>query len=136
MKKLITISVLMLTALVGGCASIQVAPTATRIISSPNPPPKGCKYLGQVVGNQGNFFTGGFTSNRNLEEGAMNDLRNKASALGANYIQLVTNRAGVTGSGGGAFSNGGGSFGGGSQQTNVTNLGNAYKCPPKSIGLE
>jgi len=134
MKKFITLSAIAL--LVSSCSSIPMDPHASRILSSPNPPPKGCKYLGQVVGNQGNFFTGGFTSNRNLEEGAMNDMRNKAAKLGANYIQLVTNRAGSTGSMGGSFGADGGSFGGGSQQTNVTNLGNAYKCPPKLIGLE
>ena len=134
MNKLISISVL--TIIISGCASIPADPQASRVIASPNAAPKECKYAGQVVGNQGNFFTGGFTSNRNLEEGAMNDLRNKASRLGANYIQLVTNRAGVTGSTSGSFDRQGGYISGGSQQTNVTNLGNAYRCPPKSIGLE
>ena len=134
MKKILSISTL--TLILSGCASVPVEPGAARIISSPNPAPKSCKYLGQVVGNQGNFFTGGFTSNRNLEEGAMNDLRNKANRLGANYVQLVTSRAGVTGSTSGAFDRQGGYISGGSQQTNVTNLGNAYRCPPKSIGLE
>lgn len=133
MKKLICISALGI--LISGCASIQVDPQAARIISSPNPAPKGCKYLGQVVGNQGNFFTGGFTSNANLEEGAMNDLRNKAAKLGANYVQLVTNRAGVTGSTTGSFGSNGGFMSGSTEQTNVTNLGNAYKCPEKAIGL-
>ncbi len=134
MKKLLSIATIAVA--ITGCASIQMEPQATRIIASPNPAPKGCKYLGQVVGNQGNFFTGGFTSNRNLEEGAMNDLRNKASKLGANYIQLVTNRAGVTGSMNGSLGHQGGYMSGSSEQTNVTNLGNAYLCPSKSIGLE
>jgi len=134
MKKLFIISVM--TAVISGCASIPMDPQAARIIASPNKAPKGCKYLGQVVGNQGNFFTGGYTSNRNLEEGAMNDLRNKASKLGANYIQLVTTRAGVTGSTSGGFDRNGGYMSGSSAQTNVTNLGNAYSCSPKSIGLE
>ncbi|KTD32945.1 cytochrome c type biogenesis protein CycH [Legionella nautarum] len=134
MKKLLSISAI--TLILTSCASIPPDPQAARIIASPNPVPKGCKYLGQVVGNQGNFFTGGFTSNRNLEEGAMNDLKNKAVKLGANYIQLVTNRAGVTGSMSGSFDRHGGFMSGGSQQTNVTNLGNAYLCPKKLIGLE
>lgn len=134
MKKLFLIGSTAL--LINACASIQVAPEATRIISSPNPAPHGCKYLGQVVGNQGNFFTGAYTSNRNLEEGAMNDMRNKAAKLGANYIQLVTNRAGVTGSMSGSFDKNSSFISGSSQQTNVTNLGNAYLCTPKAIGLE
>ncbi|AEW51157.1 TPA: DUF4156 domain-containing protein [Legionella pneumophila] len=134
MKKLLSASVI--TLMITGCAAIPADPQSERVIASPNPAPKGCKYVGQVVGNQGNFFTGGFTSNRNLEEGAMNDLKNKASKKGANYIQLVTNRAGVTGSMSGSFDRHGGFMSGGSEQTNVTNLGNAYICPPKAIGLE
>ncbi|HAT8858897.1 TPA: DUF4156 domain-containing protein [Legionella pneumophila subsp. pneumophila] len=134
MKKLLSASVI--TLMITGCAAIPADPQTERVIASPNPAPKGCKYVGQVVGNQGNFFTGGFTSNRNLEEGAMNDLKNKASKKGANYIQLVTNRAGVTGSMSGSFDRHGGFMSGGSEQTNVTNLGNAYICPPKAIGLE
>lgn len=117
-----------LAVLLGGCASIKLDPQAERVISSPNPAPKGCKYVGQVVGNQGNFFTGGWTSNRNLEEGAMNDLKNQAAQKGANYIQVVTTRAGNTGT----FS---ANSGGGMEQTNVTTLGNAYHCPPSEIGL-
>src|SRR3990167_10296670 len=101
MKRFILLSTV--TILIGGCAAIPVNQQASRIIASPNPAPKNCKYLGQVVGNQGNFFTGGFTSNRNLEEGAMNDMKNQAAHLGANYIQLITNRAGITGSSSGSF---------------------------------
>lgn len=123
---------------VSGCSSIPLEPGANAIIASPNPAPQGCKYLGQVVGNQGNFFTGGFTSNRNMEAGAMNDLKNQANKLGANYIQIVTSRAGVTGSMGGGLNGGQNGYNymsGGSEQTNVTNLGNAYRCPPHAIGL-
>jgi hypothetical protein len=101
------------------------------VIASPNPAPKSCKYVGQVSGNQGNFFTGAYTSNQNLETGAMNDMKNQASKLRANYIQIITNRAGNTGSM--SMSNGNG--GGGMSQTNVTNMGNAYSCPAKAIGL-
>lgn len=127
----------MMAVMISGCSSIVLQPGAERIIASPNKPPKGCKYVGQVVGNQGNFFTGGFTSNRNLEAGAMNDLKNQAVKLGANYIQIVTSRAGVTGSmGGNSFNSQSGYLSGSSQQTNVTNLGNAYLCPAKAIGLE
>lgn len=133
MEKILPLTALCL--LVSSCASIPADPLTARIIASPNAAPKGCKYVGQIVGNQGNFFTGGFTSNRNLEEGAMNDLKNKALKLGANYIQLVINRAGVTGSMGGSSYNNSGYISGSSEQTNVTNLGNAYICPAKSIGL-
>ena len=114
-----------------GCASIDLEPSASRVVVSPNQAPKGCKYLGQVTGNQGNFFTGGFTSNKNLETGSMNDLRNQAAKLNGNYVQLLVNRAGVTGS----YSSNNGTGGGNSEQTNITNLGNVYQCKPPSIGL-
>ncbi|WP_131783507.1 DUF4156 domain-containing protein [Legionella gresilensis] len=134
MRKILVITSFALLA--GGCAAIPAEPQAVRgVIVSTKAAPQGCKYVGQVVGNQGNFFTGGFTSNRNLEEGAMNDLKNKAVRLGANYIQLITNRAGVTGSMSGFSAQSNGYMSGSSQQTNVTNLGNAYICSPKSIGL-
>ena len=114
-----------------GCAAIPLEPQANRIIASPNPAPQKCKYLGQVVGNQGNFFTGGYTSNQHLEEGAMNNMKNKAIKLGANYIQLITTRAGNTGSMSGFNGQNSGSL----AQTNITNVGNAYICPPSTIGL-
>jgi hypothetical protein len=79
--------------------------------------PKECEFLGQVIGSQGNWFAGPFTSNRALEEGAMNDLINKTHKLGGDTLHLLTNRAGVTGSGSGS-----------SSQTNVTMTGGAYKC--------
>lgn len=77
--------------------------------------------MGQVIGNQGNVFTGPWTSNKNLEQGAINDMKNQASQLGANYVQIITSRAGKTGS----FHRSGGSM----EQTNVTYTGNAYQCP-------
>lgn len=131
MRNFVTVNIVLLSALLGGCAAIPLDPQASRIITSPNQPPASCKYVGQVLGNQGNFFTGNYTSNLHLEEGAMNDLKNKASKLGANYIQLITTRAGITGS-----INGGESYiSGSSAQTNITNVGNAYRCKPSSIGL-
>lgn len=131
MKSLKICSISALAALVVGCSAQELSPQAAKVIASPNPAPKGCHYISQVVGNQGNFFTGGWTSNRNLEEGSMNDLKNQAASLGANYIQLVNSRAGNTGH----FNSFNGEMSGNMQQTNVTNLGNAYACKPASIGL-
>lgn len=114
-----------------GCAADPLSPQANRVIVSPNPTPKGCHYVGQVVGNQGNFFTGTWTSNRNLEEGAMNDIKNQAANLGANYVQLINSRAGNTGN----MSTYNGDISGSMHQTNITNIGNAYVCKASSIGL-
>lgn len=132
MKKISLAIAIAATAMtLSGCESIPLDQQANRVIASPNAAPNGCKYLGQVVGNQGNFFTGAWTSNRNLEEGAMNDMKNQAGRMGANYVQLVTTRAGNTGS----YNNFNGNGSGSMEQTNVTNLGNAYRCPPAKIGL-
>ena len=48
----------------------------------------------------------------------MNDLKNKAAELGANYVQIETDRAGNTMSGGFGYFEG--------QQTDVTLTGNAF----------
>ncbi len=114
-----------------GCAASQLKPGAERIIVSRSPAPDGCKFVGTVTGSQGNAISGPVTSNRNLAEGAMNDLKNKALGLGANYVVLETNQAGFTSSG--EIRRGTGSSHG--QQTDVTNVGTAYSCPPGQIGL-
>lgn len=113
------------------CSAIKVKPGAERVLVSKNAHPEGCKFLGTVVGSQGNAISGGWTSNKNLSEGAMNDLKNKAFDLGANYVQIETDRAGNTMSG--SMFQGSGSMSG--HQTDVTMTGNAYKCDPEKLGL-
>lgn len=114
-----------------GCSATALRPGGERIVVSKNAAPKSCKFLGALIGEQGGALSGPFTSNKNLAQGAWNDLRNKALELGANYVQLEDTHAGNTGSGGGWNMGGGGSF----SQTDVTHAGNAYKCPPEDIGL-
>lgn len=108
--------------LLSGCAATQtLSPGAKKVLITNNQKvPKGCKYLGSATSNQGNFFTGGFTSNQNLQQGSFNDLRNKAAAMGGNRVILLMSHAANTGS----MSNGSG----GVQETNVSNTGNVYKC--------
>jgi hypothetical protein len=105
--------------LLSGCAAIELSTEANEIEVVAEKP-KNCKYLGQVRGSQGNFFTGGWTSNANLETGAMNDLRNKAAKKGADTVYILTNRAGQTGTST--------TYGGGLHQSGTVLLGNAYKC--------
>jgi hypothetical protein len=105
------------------CSAVPLDPHAQRI-RIVTADPVGCEYLGEVTGNQGNSFTGGFTSNANLETGARNDMKNQALQMGANTIHLLTTRAGQTGS----MAIAQGSGGGGSEQTNVTYVGAAYRC--------
>ena len=104
--------------LLAGCAAIAVKPGAEKVRVTKSEPGKECKFLGEATGNQGNFFTGGVTSNANLETGARNDLKNKATAMGGNVVFILTDRAGQTG----GYQSGG-------QQTNVVMTGNVYSCP-------
>ena len=103
------------------CAAANLESGAQQVKIVTNEP-QGCEYLGEVTGSQGDFFTGAFTSNANLETGARNDMKNQAYKLGANTVQMLTNRAGQTGS----MGQGSGSM----EQTNVTYTGVAYKCAP------
>lgn len=107
---------------VSACSSIPLKPGANLVRLTNNEPGLECKFLGDITGNQGDFLTGEFTSNEDLESGARNDLKNKAFDMGGNIIYLLTQRAGQTGS----FNN---EFGGGISQTNVTLSGNVYQCP-------
>ena len=116
-----TMSAIICAGVIAACSAVNLESGAqpVRVVTNE---PQGCEYLGEVTGSQGDFFTGAFTSNANLETGARNDMKNQASKLGANTVQLLTNRAGQTGS----MGQGSGSM----EQTNVTYTGAAYKCSP------
>lgn len=116
-KIFIFITTLLLTA----CSANSLHSGAQMVRITHNEPNASCRYLGDVTGSQGNFFTGGWTSNSNLETGARNDLKNKAWKMGGNVVVLLTQRAGQTGS---AYRGSGSS-----QQTNVTLSGAVYHCP-------
>ncbi len=120
MKRL---SLVTLLAILVSCSATQVKPGAENIRIFQTEP-KGCKYIGEVTGNQGNFFTGVYTSNENLETGARNELKNSALEKGGNALVLMTNRAGQSG--------GGSQYGFASRQTNVTLTATVFNCP-KSV---
>jgi len=111
----------------GGCAATSIKPSGEKVRFMQSDP-KGCKYLGEVTGNQGNLLTGGFTSNANMETGARNELKNKAGDMGGNVVVLLTNRAGSTGSLSGS--------GGGMEQTNVTLSGTVFNCPDSVLSAQ
>lgn len=73
--------------LLGGCAATSVTPQGAQV-ELVTERPANCKMLGEVLGSQGNVFSGDFTSDQNLMLGARNDLRNKAAAMGANVVQM------------------------------------------------
>ena len=112
MNKLILTTFIML---LSGCSAIPVATEAQSVeVVNESPDKTKCKFLGEVVGSQGNWFTGDYTSNKNLVIGARNELRNEAHKLGGNvvYIQDMKN------------TNAYGSLG----TTNTTAIGKAYNC--------
>lgn len=112
MKILFLISV---SVVLSACAAKQTLPGAEHVeLVNDLPDKEKCQFVGEVVGSQGNWFTGDLTSNKNLVIGARNELRNEAFKLGANvvYIQDLKN------------TNAYGSLG----TTNTTGVGKAYKC--------
>jgi hypothetical protein len=102
-------------ALLVGCAALPVSEEARGIeLVNDKPDMSKCKFLGEVTGSQGNWITGDLTPNKNLIEGARNQLRNEAYQLGGNvvYVQGVSNN--------GSW----GSLG----LDNSTIIGKTYKC--------
>lgn len=117
-------SAIILTAIwLGGCAATSVTSAGQKVlVSNSRHIPKKCRYLGEVNGSQGNFFTGNYTSDSHLDEGALNKMRNRAAEMGANYVQIITNRAGQ-------FNSGGNGVG----DSTATVIGNAYSCPQQDM---
>ena len=115
---LVFVGLLLAALLLTGCAATPLqVPEAASIIVSRNAPAEDCRYVGEVRGSQGNFFTADFTSDENLIVGARNELRDAAYRIGANYVQIETeslshNTADY--SSGGAYS--------------ATLVGNGYRC--------
>lgn len=56
------------------CSANSLNTGAENVRITNTEPSEDCTYLGEVTGSQGNFLTGGWTSNASLETGARNDL--------------------------------------------------------------
>lgn len=107
--------ILLGTCVLCGCAAKAVLPEAQHVeIVNEAPDRTRCKFLGEVTGSQGNWFTGDYTSNRNLVIGARNELRNEAHKRGGNVVQIQdmknTNKADSLGT------------------TNTTAVGKVFLC--------
>jgi hypothetical protein len=98
--------------LLAGCAAKAIDANAQQVRILDKAPDGKCRYIGEAIGSQGNFFTGAYTSDKHLQQGALNELKNKAANMGGNAIVLVSNQAGLTGG----------------SQRNMTTLGNVYSC--------
>ena len=70
-----------------GCATAALSPQGAQVAVTRNPPTPDCITAGYLVGEGGGTFGGKWISNDSLLEYALNDLRNKAAKLGANYVQ-------------------------------------------------
>lgn len=107
------------------CKTEQLSDKGANVITSRSAPvdsgwdPARCTSLGYIIGRGGGAFGGSWISNEDLIEYAMNDLRNQAADLGANYIQHDTPTMGVAGGDGGTTT------------TTATVTGTAYRCKQK-----
>ena len=110
---------------VAACAAKPLLPGGAAIVVSNEPAPEGCRYVGEVRGAQGNFWTAEFTSDDNLVHGARNELRNSAFDLRANYVKIETE----------SFSENTGedSLGG---LYSVVIIGNAYHCDQQVLATK
>ena len=90
--KITALAAIVASLLLGGCAAKPLKTGADRVFVTRHPPPENCRFLGEVRGSQGNFWTAEFTSDEALLAGARNELRNRAAALGADHVTIETER--------------------------------------------
>lgn len=112
------------------CSTARLNSEGSQVATSSSAPsangwqPDSCISLGYVVGHGGGTLGGQYISNDDLITYAMNDLRNQAAELGANYVQHDTPTLGV----------GGGDHG--TNTTTATISGTAYRCSTKTASSE
>jgi uncharacterized protein YbjQ (UPF0145 family) len=95
-----------------GCSTPSLSSRGAKVVATRNAPEKTCTAIKYIVGHGGGTFGGGMIRNDDLVEYAMNDLRNKAAEVGADYIQHDPPQMGH----------------GDGTTTTVTISGTAYKC--------
>ncbi|HCG7094115.1 DUF4156 domain-containing protein [Vibrio parahaemolyticus] len=52
--------------------------------------PERCEYKGEVTGSEGHWYNYIFMTNDAMMQGAMNDLKNNAEAIGADTVFMVS----------------------------------------------
>lgn len=95
-----------------GCTYSDLTAGGRTVVAAPNLKVQHCRHLGTVVG-KGGGGGGGWVTNQSLIRYAMNDVRNKAAAMGATHV--------VTGNPTLGSSEG--------TTTSATVTGTAYRCP-------
>jgi len=81
-KKMMAIACAMMMV---GCATTKPIAGSEKVRFT-NTEPQGCKLLGDITGSQAAVFRTG----ADIETGARADLKNKASAMGGNVVQILT----------------------------------------------
>ncbi len=111
-----TLVLLMVT--IASCKRAELTNDGSTVVTGQGgPPAASCKPLGSVVGSGGGAFGGAYISNESLMEYALNDLRNKAAKLGANYVTHGQPQLGMAGDKESTST------------TTATVVGSAYNCP-------
>ncbi len=100
-----------------GCSTSALTPSGAKVAATRNPPSADCTSLKYIVGKGGGTFGGAYIANESLIEYAMNDLRNAAAKIGANYVQHDPPQMGS----------------GDGTTTTVTISGTAYRCSATSM---
>ena len=106
-------SAILIVVLLAGCSAKPLVPGANLVMLSNEKPAEKCKYVGEVVGGQGNWWTDDITSSENIVTGSRNDLKNKAYQIGANYVHMQQVSKSESYVGG----------------TTMGIVGHAYRCP-------
>ena len=102
-----------IVALCTGCNTPDLSSEGAKVTVSPDAPRAECVELKYVVGRGGGTFGGEYVTNDDLIEYAMNDLRNQAAEMGANYVRHDPPTLGE----------------GDGTTTTATVSGMAFKCP-------
>ena len=102
------------------CSTPTLSSHGAKVVATRNAPEKTCTAIKYIVGHGGGTFGGGMIANDDLVEYAMNDLRNKAAKVGADYVQHDPPQMGH----------------GDGTTTTVTISGTAYKCGDAPAGTQ
>jgi len=80
-----------------GCVGVKLTPEGEQVrVTSNADAAKGCKLLGDI--DASDRWNGGMAGQMAAEENANRRLRNKAAALGANLVLMVSSTTGMSGS--------------------------------------
>jgi hypothetical protein len=107
--------------LLASCDSIPLEPGADTVRLSDTPPNSACRYIGDVQSTIVNGRTAAYTTDKNLNRMANNELRNKTYDLGGNYVYITKQATGYT------------TLRGNTRPSDQVIGGQAYFCPTRVL---